>query len=1177
MGIPYDPPPPDVKNPLSENPDAEASDDNDDDDEDEKLIRTLVEENEKEDETEETLVPGGKKRKKVAKKQTTHKKLKNGRKNSAKTNNKTAKTTKAKKTKGWIEKSVKLEKYIIEQKLGEISKKGTGKKDTKSNAGFSVMNNASNIVTKRENAWIARWLGKRGRMNGTIFGKRCEKNYRTVVTGDMYQNLDEMIVGNFVRTTIGIQEKVQKYNRAEMLDLMRNSQIPFFKIGENMYDSRFKNRDDYSFSNNMYVERYLRDNDFQIDNRQPTLHIPSMQFKFMKFLQSYNHKTMRLHFVQCIQYNADFDGDEMNAHIMEDQDCKAEAYELARLPMLSQQGDSVGLGHIQYSKWGAYKLTHPDTFFLTRQEFIQYMMVFGEMLKSNPIHQSHYKRLVNFELPIPAILKAPIKHYEDHVPESERQYQSLWTGAQLMSLTLMDGISYGKPILNLLARESEKLGPQVGLHRQVDRFADDQIQEIISVKNVSLKKGTVCRTLSKDHYERVSDKDLILKPYIQVDSKTGHSEWLFGTITGEDIQPAKSNNLIHTMVTMTNESITAVWLAGSTRVFNTFMTHLGGTMGPEDWKTSKREKMYGVNKMDQLHDYTMKHSDENGGYDLKQYNSQESEIQTWINLGANNVKNYIERRLHARSDVGGYITDDDDVDERTDFFMEHDSFNVEKKKDHKHTYSNKLKRQLELVQKMGFDSQSVDLKFHSSRAKNVKESSMEIEEIEEIQESQKLKESSQEEKKQKLLSVDEKSEISQRLVFYYKTIQSLLDEKTKKRENDMDESQEPEESKDIKETGADTKVNEKEKEKETETHSPDCIECIAERRLFEKFNMKRFTKSARANHVLEMILSGCKGNYTNLGQIAAVVGQQMPLAGRLVGNLSVYQKTIHCAKAHGFITTPFQGGMDDVSFFYGCISAWEGTFCFHRLYLGFTNSILMCIGLAIMSGATPAVGAQTKRFSRALSDLVVQADTSIRNSYGHLFQTLYGDNGMDPKNLISIPMKFFTPLKHASESLRKMQLTIFESRARLYEFSKTPPTTFWSPIHFQKWMEVALKMEIQPETETEKTITVTTQSFQEKQQMIDTWFETMKRQNVLREPPYYDLLLNTLLQDALSEYTLTYLYPLTIKQLKWILNKFEFLLHKAYIFNGTAIGSITAQAFGAPAMQISLNSKTLGM
>jgi len=41
-------------------------------------------------------------------------------------------------------------------------------------------------------------------------------------------------------------------------------------------------------------------------------------------------KTLRLHYANCKAYNADFDGDEMNAHFPQNEIARAEAYNIGQ-------------------------------------------------------------------------------------------------------------------------------------------------------------------------------------------------------------------------------------------------------------------------------------------------------------------------------------------------------------------------------------------------------------------------------------------------------------------------------------------------------------------------------------------------------------------------------------------------------------------------------------------------------------------------------------------------------------------------------------------------------------------------------------------------------------------------------------------------------------------------------
>lgn len=75
------------------------------------------------------------------------------------------------------------------------------------------------------------------------------------------------------------------------------------------------------------VCRHIRNGDVLLLNRQPTLHRPSIQAHRARILPA--EKVLRLHYANCKAYNADFDGDEMNAHFPQSELGRAEAYTLA--------------------------------------------------------------------------------------------------------------------------------------------------------------------------------------------------------------------------------------------------------------------------------------------------------------------------------------------------------------------------------------------------------------------------------------------------------------------------------------------------------------------------------------------------------------------------------------------------------------------------------------------------------------------------------------------------------------------------------------------------------------------------------------------------------------------------------------------------------------------------------
>ena len=47
---------------------------------------------------------------------------------------------------------------------------------------------------------------------------------------------------------------------------------------------------------------------------------------------------MRLHYANCKCYNADFDGDEMNAHFPQNELARSEAYNIGTCALVSEEG-----------------------------------------------------------------------------------------------------------------------------------------------------------------------------------------------------------------------------------------------------------------------------------------------------------------------------------------------------------------------------------------------------------------------------------------------------------------------------------------------------------------------------------------------------------------------------------------------------------------------------------------------------------------------------------------------------------------------------------------------------------------------------------------------------------------------------------------------------------------------
>eukprot|EP00796_Vickermania_ingenoplastis_P007602 gene7602-5363_t len=167
----------------------------------------------------------------------------------------------------------------------------------------------------------------------------------------------------------------------------------------------------------LIVHRHVLDGDRLIFNRQPTLHKVSMLGYRAKVLSGL--KTLRFHYVNGKSYNADFDGDEMNIHVPQSLETKAELECLmdADLNYLVPTSGKPIRGLIQDHLAAAVLLTTRDKFF-DRSTFTQYVFYgLAPYLQRQTLAGAV---TLSSLIPIPAILLP--------VP--------LWTGKQLVSVMI---------------------------------------------------------------------------------------------------------------------------------------------------------------------------------------------------------------------------------------------------------------------------------------------------------------------------------------------------------------------------------------------------------------------------------------------------------------------------------------------------------------------------------------------------------------------------------------------------------------------------------------------------------------------------------------------------------------------------------------------------------------------
>jgi DNA-directed RNA polymerase subunit A' len=229
-----------------------------------------------------------------------------------------------------------------------------------------------------------RLKGKEGRFRGSLSGKRVDFSSRTVISPDPNLDLSEVGVPETVAKKLTIPEIVTEWNIERMRGLVINGPDKFPGVNYIVRPDGVKIRLDFVEDRSIIaqnlevgylVERHLSDGDIVMFNRQPSLHQMSIMAHYVKVLPG---KTFRLHPSVCPPYNADFDGDEMNLHVPQSEEARAEAILLMRVQdqLISPRYGGPIIGGLRDFITGSYLLTKDDTL-LTPQEFANYAMLGG--------------------------------------------------------------------------------------------------------------------------------------------------------------------------------------------------------------------------------------------------------------------------------------------------------------------------------------------------------------------------------------------------------------------------------------------------------------------------------------------------------------------------------------------------------------------------------------------------------------------------------------------------------------------------------------------------------------------------------------------------------------------------------------------------------------------------------
>jgi len=229
---------------------------------------------------------------------------------------------------------------------------------------------------------VERIKSKEGRFRYNLVGKRVNYAARTVISPDAKIKLNEVGIPKLVAEELTVPERVTEWNLAYLKKFVERGPKAYpgsnyvitgdgkkKKITEETQEQLLKD-----LAPGWIVERHVIDNDVCLFNRQPSLHRMSLMCHRMKVLPG---KSFRLNPTVCNPYNADFDGDEMNLHVPQTEEARAEAEMLMEIQtqiITPKNGYNV-IGCVEDSVTGNYLLT--KTINMSKEDATQMLLSIG--------------------------------------------------------------------------------------------------------------------------------------------------------------------------------------------------------------------------------------------------------------------------------------------------------------------------------------------------------------------------------------------------------------------------------------------------------------------------------------------------------------------------------------------------------------------------------------------------------------------------------------------------------------------------------------------------------------------------------------------------------------------------------------------------------------------------------
>ena len=255
-----------------------------------------------------------------------------------------------------------------------------------------------------------RLKGKEGRFRSNLSGKRVNFSARTVISPDPNLSINEIGVPEEIARELTIPVRVTVQNLEWCKQLIKHTSegekpgnvyrphVNYVKRYREGIEQRMKvtekNADEIAekLELGFIIERQLMDGDIALFNRQPSLHRMSMMAHRVKVMPN---RSFRFNLSVCPPYNADFDGDEMNLHLLQGEEAKAEAEILMKVQenLMSPRFGGIIIGGLHDHISGCFLLTYSEKMF-SKEKTAEILATFKYKGKFPETHEMNGETMV---------------------------------------------------------------------------------------------------------------------------------------------------------------------------------------------------------------------------------------------------------------------------------------------------------------------------------------------------------------------------------------------------------------------------------------------------------------------------------------------------------------------------------------------------------------------------------------------------------------------------------------------------------------------------------------------------------------------------------------------------------------------------------------------------------------